>query len=306
MATLPSQNRNWEEVLGTWACAPSATEQEKCERAERAVRKAFDSSQKLGGYDLEVLVQGSYANRTNVRQDSDVDVCVLYKGAWFSDYQFCPELNDKALGLIDSPYSYAEFKNDVGAALRSFFGADSFSRGSKAFDIHANTYRIDADVVPCFEYRRYFGAPGNYWFERGTELITDRGGIIVNWPKQNYIQGVAKNDATERRFKALVRIFKRLRNEMASNGHVAAEVIPSFLIECLIFNVPNDGLGNSGLRDDVRAAIVHLWDATQTDKACQDWCETNGMKYLFRPGQPWTREQANEFLLAAWNYIGFR
>ena len=27
-------------------------------------------------------------------------------------------------------------------------------------------------------------------------------------------------------------------------------------------------------------------------------------KYLFRSGQPWTREQANAFVVAAWQYLG--
>ena len=56
-------------------------------------------------------------------------------------------------------YSYADFKNDVEAALKSYFGAGSVTRGNKAFDVHANTYRVDADVVPCLEHRRLMGTP---------------------------------------------------------------------------------------------------------------------------------------------------
>ncbi|WP_348265284.1 nucleotidyltransferase [Telmatobacter sp. DSM 110680] len=306
MATLPSSNRNWENVFGTWGCAPSATDQEKCERALLAVRKAINADTKLCSKNIEVFVQGSYANRTNVRQDSDVDVCVLYKGAWFSDYAQCPGLNSSALGLVDSLYSYVEFKNDVGSAIRSYFNADSFRRGNKAFDIHANSYRIDADVVPCFEYRRYFGTAEDYRVASGTELIPDNGQAIINWPRQNYDNGVIKNNATSRRFKALVRIFKCLRNEMVSNGHSVAEAIPSYLIECLIFNVPDGSFGSIEYRADVRAAIVHLWNATLTDEMCDAWREVNGLKYLIRPGQPWTRAQVNSFLHAAWNYIGFK
>ena len=33
--------------------------------------------------------------------------------------------------------------------------------------------------------------------------------------------------------------------------------------------------------------------------------EVNELKYLFRSGQPWTRQQAYGFVAAAWNYIGF-
>jgi hypothetical protein len=304
MITVPSLNRNWEDVFCTWGCAPSATEREKCENAERAVRKAIDASKKLNGKTIEVFAQGSYANRTNVRQDSDVDICVLYKDAFFPDYSLSQGLSDAALSFTGGRYPYAEFKNDVHGALKSYFGADSVTRGNKAFDVHANTYRVDADVVPCFEHRRYMGTPQGHWFESGTELIPDNGGNIINWPRQNYDNGVTKNDATGRRFKAVVRILKRLRYEMVDNGHKIAEQIPSYLLECLVWNVPDEGFGHDKYRDDVRYALAHLWNETRTDEACKDWGEINELKYLF-VGQPWTRVQVHSFLDAAWNYIGF-
>lgn len=306
MATVPSLNRNWEDIFCTWGGAPSQTEREKCENAERAVRKAIDASDNLSARTIEVFAQGSYANRTNVRQDSDVDICILCTDVFFTDYTLSEGVNDAVLKYVPAGYSYADFKNDVHAALISYFGAASVTRGNKAFDVHANTYRVDADVVPCLEHRRVMGKPEFNWIEYGTELHPDDGGKIINWPRQNYKNGVTKNDATGRRFKALVRIFKRLRNEMADNGHKVAEPIPSFLIECLAWNVPNDGLGHTEYRADVRHALTHLWNETCTDEQCKEWGEINELKYLFRSVQPWTREQVNSFLDAAWNYIGFK
>jgi hypothetical protein len=306
MSTAPSLNRNWEDVFSTWGGPPSATEQTKCENAERAVRKAIDASSKLNTHNIEVFAQGSYANRTNVRQDSDVDICVLYKDAFFSDYGMRQGLNGPLLGFTDANYPYTEFKNDVEAALKAYFGAGSVTRGKKAFDVHANTYRVDADVVPCFEHRRYMGTHQSYWYNSGTQLFPDNGGKIVNWPGQNYTNGVAKNEATGRRFKAVVRILKRLRYEMIGNGHTIAESIPSYLIECLVWNVPNEGFGHDEYRDDVRYALAHLCNETRTDETCKEWGEINELKYLFRQSQPWTREQVNKFLNAAWNYIGFK
>jgi predicted nucleotidyltransferase len=97
VATLPSLNRNWEDVFRTWGGAPSNTEQGKC---ENAVRKAIDASRKLSSKTIEVFAQGSYANRTNVRQDSDVDICVLYKDAFYSDYSMSQGLNGALLGFV--------------------------------------------------------------------------------------------------------------------------------------------------------------------------------------------------------------
>lgn len=99
MGTAPSPNRNWEDVFCTWGGPPSATEQTKCENAERAVRKAIDASAKLNTRSIEVFVQGSYANRTNVRQDSDVDICVLCDDVFFTDYTLSEAATDKVSGF---------------------------------------------------------------------------------------------------------------------------------------------------------------------------------------------------------------
>src|ERR1700756_722630 len=123
---------------------------------------------------------------------------------------------------------------------------------------------------PASSTRRYLGTLQSYWYDSGTQLLPDNGGQIINWPRQNYDNGVAKNDATSRRFKAVVRILKRLRNEMVDNGHKVAEPIPSYLMECLVWNVPNQGFGHDKYYDDVRYAIAHLWDRTRTDETCRE------------------------------------
>jgi len=298
-------NRDWEATFTSWGAAPGTTETTKCDNAETAVRKAITASVKLSGKDIKVFTQGSYANRTNVRQDSDVDICVMYQGAFFSDYSMSEGLNKSVLGYIDGTYTYAEFKNDVEAALKSYFGKDFVHRGNKAFDVHANTYRIDADVVPAFEHRRFHGNVLGNWYNTGTQILPDNGSAIINWPQQNYDNGVTKNNATGRRFKAVTRILKRLRNEMADENYAAAKPIPSYLIECLVWNVPDEGFGHSTLRADVRWALAHLWNNTRKVEDCKEWGEINELKYLFWTGQPWTREQVNIFLQAAWDYIGF-
>jgi hypothetical protein len=50
---------------------------------------------------------------------------------------------------------------------------------------------------------------------------------------------------------------------------------------------------------------AHLWNQTRVYESCKEWGEVNELKYLFRGAQPWTREQVNSFLQAAWDYIGF-
>jgi len=293
-------SRDWENTFRSWGQAPSQTEREKCENAERAVRKAIAASSALAARSIKTFAQGSYANRTNVCQDSDVDICVLCRDVFF--YDLPAGVLPESYGITPASYDYAQFKNEVGAALSDYFGYSAVTRGNKAFDVHANSYRVDADVVPTFEYRWYTSASA---YNEGTKFIPDNGGEVINWPTQNYDNGVSKNQRTGERFKAIVRIMKRLRNEMNEAAIGAAKPIPSFLNECLVWNVPNEGFGHDTYKEDVQFVIAHLWNNTRTVDSCSEWGEINELKYLFRNAQPWTREQTNTFLQAAWTYIGF-
>lgn len=294
--------RDWEARFESWGKPPSQTERDKCENAERAIRKAIAASDALASRSVEVFAQGSYRNRTNVRQDSDVDICILCRDIFFFDL---PEGMTREQFGFTTPgnYSYDVFKNDVHKALVSYFGNAVVTRGNKAFDIHENTYRIDADAVPAFEYRRYDRIDA---YHGGTRFFPNNGATVTNWPQQNYDNGVTKNDATGGRFKAVVRILKRLRYEMADAGVTAPNSMPSYLIECLVWNVPNEGFGHKTYREILRYAIAHLWNATRSFDPCKEWGEINELKYLFRTDQPWTLDPTHSFLDAAWTYLGFQ
>lgn len=296
-----------ENTFVSWAQGPGKTEAEKCENAERAVKKAIASDDKLSRLDVSVFAQGSYKNRTNVKQDSDVDVCVRYNEAWFAHY---PDgKTDKDFGETTGALGFSDFKDMVGKALTSYFGASSVTRGNKAFDIHENSYRIDADVVPTFQHRRYSGhcnLDSTHEYLSGVAFFPDNGSMIINWPDQNYENGVQRNDETGRIYKRIIRILKRLRNAMQEDKIAKAENVASFLIESLVWNVPLEAFQHDTYTDDVRHVIADIFNRTRSENECSEWGEVNDLKYLFRPSQPWTREQANQFLDAAWNYIGFK
>ncbi|HEX8078424.1 MAG TPA: hypothetical protein VF511_11460, partial [Chthoniobacterales bacterium] len=198
--------------------------------------------------------------------------------------------------------------NLVQQALIDYFGREYVKRGDKAFDIHENTYRVDSDVIATLEHRRYvLRADGSYFYHSGIEFRPDSNTAqrIINWPEQNYSNGCTKHEATSRRFKKIIRIIKRLRNVMDEQNIAAAKPIVSCLIESLVWNVPNEGFGHSTYTADVRYVLAHLFNKTLNDADCSEWGEVNELKYLFRPGQPWTRQQAHDFVGAAWNYLGF-
>src|SRR5229473_2909686 len=126
---------SWEDTFQSWAKPPAETEQTKCDNAVRAVRKAIDASSALKGRSIRVFAQGSYCNRTNVRTDSDVDICMLCDNSMFFDL---PDGMTSGNFGITTPaeYAYSTFKNEVEAALRSYFGTAFVTRGNKALDIH--------------------------------------------------------------------------------------------------------------------------------------------------------------------------
>ena len=270
------------------------------ENAERAVRNALSASAALSGRKITVFTQGSYRNRVNVRGDSDVDIGVLCTNTFF--WEGPPGATLASLGYSDASYHYVDYKREVGEALASYFGAGAVTKGNKAFDIHANTYRVDADVVPFFEHRRI--SQDGSWLS-GVEMSPASGPKIVNWPEHHYANGVLKNNATNRSYKGLVRILKTLRYAMIADGVPSAQSVTSFLMECLAWNVPNDVIGQYTWQSTFRDALVHLYNATKSDESCGEWGEVSELKYLFRAAQPWTRQGTNLFIVDAWNYLGF-
>ena len=286
-----------------WAKPPSATEEQRCQNAEAVVRNAVAAYRGFQSRKVEVFAQGSYRSGTNVRADSDVDVCVRCADTCF--LALPPGMSKATFGLGEATYSYPAFRDDVGAALKGYLGAAAVTRGKKAFDLHANGYRVDADVVATFEHRRYTVVGGRASYISGTEFQSDDGSRIVNWPHQNHENGTAKNLATGTRFKKLVRVLKRLRNEMAGAGMATAASIPSYLIECLAWNAPNSAFVDEDYAVNLKAVLLHLYSGTKSDETCSDWGEVNELKYLFRGGQPWTRDAVHEFTIAAYGQAGF-
>ncbi len=291
--------RDWEPTFELWAKPPGKTEQERCENAEKAVRNAIEASDKLNQRNIKVFFHGSYRNNTNVRKDSDVDVGILCYDTFF---MYLPNGSTREdFNISSATYQYDQFKNEVGEALVVYFGESSVSRGNKAFDIHENSYRVDADVAPFFEHRRYHKDRS---YLSGVELTPDNGGRIINWPEQHYNNGVDKNSKTGKRFKSVVRILKSLCNEMSEKDISAAKSISGFLIECMVWNVPNDNFGYTFYKSDVRNCLAFLFNNTRTDEQCSEWGEVSDLKYLFR-NQRLKRQQAHSFVSAAWDYIGF-
>lgn len=303
--------RDWETTFKFWALAPSKTEANRCEITINAIRNAIAASGKLNQRDILVFTQGSYRNRVNVRRDSDVDVGVMLYQYFLAQY---PEGKRHAdFGNTSAGYGFSEFKNELEEALVLHFGRAAVNRGNKAFDIKSNSYHVEADVVPLFEFRHYWDSGA---YRAGVAVIPDQGQRIENYPERlvdywprdplHYENGVSKNLATQRRYKGLVRILKKLRNELDEAGNSAAKAIPGYLLECMIWNAPNRCFDRNTWFDRVQSVLAHLWSNTREATKCSEWFEVDNIKYLFHTTQPWTRAQAHAFLDTAWSFVGVR
>lgn len=283
------------------------------ENTESQIKAAINASATLSAHEIQTAAQGSYKNLTHVPRESDVDIRVVLKGTFFYDLTFADpksatddavrEALRRRFDITPATYSYDTFRDDVGAALVARFGGPpSVTAGDKAFGIRETRYHVESDVVAALEHRRYH-ADGTY--DEGVEFATRKGRYITNWPVQQFRNGITKNQSTGERFKAMVRAMKNLRNEMDDEKKPAAAPISSFLIECLVWNVPDQTFGHANYYDDMKEVLRFLYHNTTSDATCSEWGEENELKYLFRASQPWTREQANAFILAAWHHVGF-
>lgn len=305
---------NWEDRLSSWTGPASDSEDEKRDRTEQQVKEAIAAHPRLSKEAPKVYAKGSYANNTNVRADSDVDLAVEYTGGFQVEFQD-DTITREAAGIQDytGPYtgggkvSFGQFKSDVHEALVAAFGADKVRRRDKCLTVSQKATTLPADVVPCWEHHSYFRDWSGVSFVQGTVLWPDAGATeIQNFPQQHYDNGVAKNKATHRRFKSAVRMMKRLENEMVEQG--AHPPVPSYLIECLVYRCSNWSFNGASSWLAMASAIIgEIYHGTQGAEPADGndrWLEVNDIKFLFHTSQKWTRSEANSFSVAAWNHLG--
>lgn len=229
---------------------------------------------------IKLFVQGSYANNTNVRTESDVDIAVIEESKFRTDYR--PGVTDSNYNFKTVTTPVKPFKDEVQEALTLKFGKD-VKRGDKSVKVHGNTYRKDADTVPCHrnrDYRNdYRNDESNYI--GGIVIYPDSGGMIINYPEQHIDNGRQKNTATNGYFKKMVRIIKKMRYLMEDRNISSASDIGSFVLESMLWNVTDSWyLDNCRKYRKVFAfnqLIGHLWE----NKAnFTTWKEANGIKRL--------------------------
>lgn len=226
---------------------------------------------------IKILIQGSYANNTNIKEDSDVDIAVIMEYPFWREFR--TGVKASMYGFIDSNRSLKDFKDEIEKALKDKFKF-GVKRGNKSIKVNGNTYRVDADVVPCGRFRDY---RSNFYFNQnnyigGIQLEPDDGGIIINYPEQHILNGISKNKRTNFAFKKMVRIMKHIRGNMESY-YDSAKKVGSFQLESLIWNIPSDVFKKyTALRFVFDEVVSYLYVNQSKFFAFK---EANGIKTLF-------------------------
>lgn len=289
-----------EQDLENYSKPLSDTEIEKCKNAIRMVRDAMkdigflDNSNDIeslieGTYafgtilrnksnnrKVKLFLQGSFANNTNVRQKSDVDIAIILESTFKPKYRL--GTTSANYGHIDSTDSLYTFKDDVQKALQCKFGED-VKRKDKSIKINGNTYRVDTDTVPSMRYRDYsndYSDLDNNYVE-GIVIYPDSGGTIINYPELHIKNGKIKNNSTNYKFKKMVRIMKKIRYIMQDNAYSSSNKVSSFGLESLLWNIPDSVFAKYNSYRFVFDELIKY--AKEND--ISDFKEANGIKNLF-------------------------
>lgn len=294
-----------ETMLDGYSQPLSATEDTQCKNAIEIIRDALkalsftDDNKKIaplysdtlaysiemrslcGSRKIKLFVQGSYANNTNVRQESDVDIAVVEEDTFRTKYR-SSEQSDSDYGFITVPPPKKKFKDEVQETLIAKLGND-VERSNKSIKVHGNTYRKDADTVPCRRHRDYrndYRKDTNN-FVGGILIHPDSGGQIINYPEQHIYNGGQKNVATHSHFKKMVRIIKKMRYLMEDSHIFSASNVGSFVLESMLWNVTNSWYLSECENYRKVFAFNQLIEHLKSNKALfNSWKEANGIKKL--------------------------
>ena len=253
----------------------------------------YDMTLRKGNTDLKLLVQGSYANNTNVRGESDVDIAVIQLNTFNTLYR--SGVTDANYGFTSSSCDFLDYKTEIHKALVLKFGTEGVEWKNKCIHVQGNSYRVNTDTVPARRYRNYSKDYNNDRdnFIGGIYIKTDKGEIIINYPEQHIANGREKNVSSNLYYKKHVRIIKRIRYLMIDDGVASASKVNSFMLESLLWNIPDYKYqSNDSYVEKFKGLINYVTYLSIPDNSIDNYYEVNGIKKLFD-----TKEKKTDMIL---------
>ena len=271
-----------ETQLDTWSHQGAMTQSKD---TYATVKRTLESDRaQYKSRDFQLFLQGSYGNNTNIYAESDVDVVIRLDATFFYDINdlMSTERDAFQTAFPAVAYGYGEFRADVIKALTTAFPG-AVTPGNKAIKVAASNNRRSSDIVAAPQFRAYrrFASLWDEQYEEGICFFTPCGERVVNYPRQHSANCTAKHQSTNQWFKTTVRILKNVRRAMVNDGLIDKTIAPSYFLEGLLYNVPNDKFGSS-FEDTIVSSInwiIHT-DRSQFVSANEqfvlfgDWPET--------------------------------
>ena len=262
-----------ESQLETWSHQGSITQSKNTYATIKSALEDSDSS--YYGKSFEVFLQGSYGNDTNIYCESDVDVGIRLDSIMTSDLSKLPEEQKNAYHKAygKAIYTFSEFKQKVINQLVDSFGKIDVVVGNKAVKIKASSSRRNADIVICYQYRRYisFIDTEDQEYVPGIIFPTITSGEIINYPKEHSKNCTTNHQATGSMFKPMVRILKNMRSQMVEEGMLRDGAAPSYYLEGLFYNVPAEQYVASSYGDTFCNGVNWLLKADRKKLVCANW-----------------------------------
>lgn len=291
-----------ESQLQTWSHQGSILQSSSTYNSIKNVLEA--NTTPYTGKNFKVFLQGSYGNDTNIYAESDVDIVIRLDDCFFSDLEALSEEDKLAhkQAFSDAAYTHVDFKRDVLSVLTSQYGS-AVKAGEKAIAIDASGSRRKADVIVATQFRRYFKfrSQSDSEYVEGICFFNGAGERIANYPKQHSANLTTKHQASSKWLKPMARVLKNMRSRMIDDGLINAGVAPSYYIECLLYNVPDEKLTSSYQDCVVNTLNWYRQEAKKVDLVC-----ANEQYYLLRNGSHtcWPEANCDAFVEAAvklWN-----
>lgn len=288
-----------EQQLETWSHQGATAQSASTYQSIRNVLNHPDSPYHKWSY--EIFLQGSYGNDTNIYADSDVDIAICLTSVYYSDLH---HLNDDEKARYEAnrlvgKINFNEFRDLVLQWLRANFG-QGVEAGKKAIFVPGHGNRRDADVLVCVENKEYFSYPANVSpsFATGICFWTSSKEKVVNYPKQHLQNCSDKHAATSQRLKPSIRTLKNMRNAMIDAGKLEDGLAPSYFLEGLLSNIPNQNFVSSR-QQTFENYMSWLQSCNSDELTC-----ANGIHYLLRNGHSvcWNKADYDKFRAAAYEF----
>lgn len=277
-----------ENQLQTWAHQGAVT---SAAETVASIEHALNSYSWPDGIQREVYLQGSYKNNTNIRGDSDVDVIVQLNNCFYSNLS---EEQKRRLCIIRGKYAFDDFRSLALEALVYYYGSSLVVEGNKSLKVRGT--RLPADVVPSIQYRNYYNPDTSNSYTEGIAFWTRDTDHrrVLNYPKIHYHNGVQKHQKSGNRYKPAVRMFKNIRSYLVDKDIVLEDLAPSYFLECLMYNVPDDKFSYN-YQQTFCDVVNWLSNADMNSFSCQ-----NEQLLLFgSTPEQWSTSNAKEFISSA-------